>query len=495
MIPRLSHRDRAGRVLLWAIVATMALLYAVTVTLPMWIGHRPVSPAIHLVGTFGVGRGGALRYTIIVAVLWCLYATAVYLLAARRVSVSRRGAFATGALLLLIVVPTHPLTSTDIFNYIALGRVQWIHHANPLTTAPDRFPQDPLYGLVANWRELPSPYGPGWSLLAWLPIRLGGDSALRAVLAYKLLAVGTLLAAAWAAGNAAERLRPGAGGVAVALLLWNPMVVWHVAGNGHNDAVMALPLALAVWFAVSGRIGPAIVAFTAAVLIKYAPLLVAPAALIWLAHAGRLRQRGVLVGAAAAALLIVACFAPYYAGRDTLRSFLNEGSYFTVSTPAAVRGALVHVLSVEQAEALTQWLCRGLLFLFLVLAYRRLNWKLPRNLPAAAALTLLVYLTLAAPYFAPWYLLWPLVLAVAVWWQGWLLLPLLGMSAGSMTILVWATWARVRWGPVGPGDWYPMHLLSAAALWAGVLAGFALWRLSGFPTASADSPSPRHPNN
>jgi hypothetical protein len=90
---------------------------------------------------------------------------------------------------------------------------------------------------------------------------------------------------------------------------------------------------------------------------------------------------------------------------------------------------------------------------------------------------LAAYLLLAATYFAPWYLLWPLTLAAMLPWRARLLAPMLAMTAGAMSVLLWATWARSRWASDPFADWYPMHLLSFACVaGVGALAWVAVER-------------------
>ena len=44
------------------------------------------------------------------------------------------------------------LLSRDVYSYWAYGRMVWTHDANPYTSVPDRFPQDPAT-FVSRWSE------------------------------------------------------------------------------------------------------------------------------------------------------------------------------------------------------------------------------------------------------------------------------------------------------------------------------------------------------
>lgn len=477
--------------------------YAVLVAWPLRIWVREVSPHTHLVGTFGIDRVGALRYTATVVILFVLYGAALWLVACGRARIAVWQAVTGAALFCLVLLPTHPLTSTDLFNYMLSARVQWVHGANPLITPPLAYPDDPWLRLLFFWREVPSPYGPLWSLITLVPHTLGGGDLIATVIAYKVTAVVGLLTASVCAGMAAERLRPGRGGLAALALAWNPLVVWHTAGNGHNDAVFAAFLALAALLLVSGQPEPALVAFTASVLVKFATALTVPLVLVWWwRRRPVLPLSGLLPGIAASAALTAVAYAPYWAWLDTFRTALNEGMYFAVSGPAVLRGALLRLTDVSRSESIAAWTGR----LAFLVVYLWLAWWLWRQTPpasrtkdasepllAAACGALAAYLIAAATYFAPWYVLWPWTLAVIVNGRPRVLLPVLGMTLGAMGVLVWATWARARWSVDPLGDWYPMHVLSFLSV---LVPAAVCWRLAQWlegrrlaqPSANIDAP-------
>jgi hypothetical protein len=473
------------RLSLGAIAAALAAGYALLLLWPMRIWSREVSPHTHLVGTFGVDRVGAMRYLLTVAVLFGLYGAALWLVLTRRVRTSLLAVLSAATVFCSLLVLTHPLTSADVFNYIVSARVQWVHGDNPLTTPPLAYPDDPFFRMLFFWRDVPSPYGPVWSLITAVPHALGGGDALRTVVAFKATAAGFLLATGLLAGLAAERLRRGSGSAAALALTWNPLVVWHVAGNGHNDAVMVFFLALAVYLIVRDAPGLATLALALSALVKFATLLLIPVIVVWWwRRRDVMPLRSILPWVAIAAATAVLAYLPYWDGAATFRTSLDEGSYFALSAPAALRGALARVTSEATADLVAAWTGRlAFLALYgLVLAWLWRALRPAAGVPGATAAAeplivagcavLTAYLLVAATYFAPWYVIWPLTLGVLVPWRRELLVPLLALSLGSMSVLLWATWARARLAPDPLSDWYPMHLLSClsvtappAALW------------------------------
>ena len=448
-----------------ALAAALALSYVVLIAWPMRIWYRPVSPHTHLVGTLGISRAGAATYVLTVLLLFALYAAALFLVLTRRVRPSPALVLGASALFSLVLWATHPLTSTDIFNYIAGARLLWVHGENPLTTPPLAHPEDWSFGLLTFWQNIPSPYGPLWSLLAAVPVALGGDSPLRTVLAFKALVIGAFLATSLLVYITARRIRPDSAVPAVLAFSWNPLAVLHVAGNGHNDVLMMLCVLIFLYALTRGWVAAALVALAASALVKYASLLVAPVFLVWwLRSRQRAPLRDLLIGSLGGVLLAVAVYAPFWDGRETVSTALDEGSYYTVSVPAAIRGALLQVTSASRAEQVTMLLTRGLFLAALAWILLRLRGDRVGRLAEAGFLAFFAYLTLAASYFSPWHVLWPLSFAVLLPFRRDVLWPAITLSLTAMSVLVAAVWFRERFAPDPRGDWYGMHLAAALAV-------------------------------
>src|SRR5581483_526514 len=111
------------------------------------------------------------------------------------------------------------------------------------------------------------------------------------------------------------------------LWLWNPLVLWETAANGHNDVWLALWMLVALWlFGWSKRPGAAaqitpyilaLLALTVAGLIKFVALFAGPVVLV--AALRRLptigaRLRLIVIGGGACAALLVLAYAPFWKG-------------------------------------------------------------------------------------------------------------------------------------------------------------------------------------
>ena len=459
-------RDRAPAVAVLALAAALAVGYAVLLTWPMRIWHRPVSPNTHLVGTFGLGLEGALRYVLTVLVLFALYGGALWLVLTRRARPAPVVILGAAAVFCAILLGTHPLTSTDVFNYIVSARVLWVHEANPLTTPALTFPNDPFFGLLTHWQHLASPYGPLWSVITGLPVRLGGDDPLRTVLAFKAVSALFFLAASWLVYLTARRLRPDSAVPALLVFSWNPLALFHVAGNGHNDAVMVFFVALFLYLLARGWAGAALLALTASALVKYASLLVVPLLVVWwLRSRERPGARELALGVGGSVLLAAAVYAPFWSGADTFATTLDEGSYFSVSVPTVIRDLLAREMARPRAEWVTTWLVRGVFLALYGWIALRLRGDRPARLIEAGALAYFAYLTVAGTYFAPWYVLWPLLFAALLPYRRDVLWPVLTLSLTAMAVLVAAVWFRERFAPDPRAEWWAMELFAGLAVY------------------------------
>src|SRR5581483_8309654 len=163
------------------------------------------------------------------------------------------------------------------------------------------------------------------------------DNLLAALLAFKTLALAFFaldLALIWAILG---RWRPGDRRLGVYLVAWNPLVVLDVAGNGHNDIVMAFFVLLALYALARGWDGLVLPALTLGALIKFTPAILLPLATVYLlARAGRQTARrgprfelllgSMAISAALAALL----YLPFWQGPSAI-GFLRRGDLFTAS--------------------------------------------------------------------------------------------------------------------------------------------------------------------
>jgi len=324
---------------------------------------------------------------------------------------SARQVVTAGGLWSLPLLLAPPLASRDAYAYIGQGALV-VEGLDPYDVGPGALSSSPTAGpLVAGvdavWLDAPAPYGPLWLLLSGLVVRVTG-SVVPALVGMRLLAVLGLVLVAWALPRIAARH-----GVPAGRALWlglaNPLVLVHLVGGAHNEALMIGLLVAGVAVMGPGRCRPALAAalVTGAVLVKvpaiaalaYLPLLVPG----WPA---RLRAAGtVAVSAVATAVLV------------TLASGLGWG-WLTALDAGRARLSLfspmtgLGVLLPGGDATLDAVLTLGLLLAVVLGAVLLL--RADRLGPVRALGLTLLGVSLLLPVVQPWYVLWGVVLLAAV---------------------------------------------------------------------------------
>ena len=231
--------------------------------------------ALHLPGADSVGS--IARTNLFVALL--AVAGAVYLGA---VALVLRAPPTGGAWLVLgvalalraVVLLPAPFLSSDLYRYIWDGRVQ-VAGINPYRAIPadpllESLRDGAIYPHVNRREYAPTIYPPMAQVIFQAVARVS-----QTPLAIKLTMVGFELVAMAAMLRllALARLPP----ARLLIYAWNPLAVWTFAGNGHVDALAIGFIALALLARGFRRQGLAGAALGAAVLVKFLPVVVAPA--------------------------------------------------------------------------------------------------------------------------------------------------------------------------------------------------------------------------
>ena len=375
----------------------------------------------------------------------------------------------------------YPVTAIDVYNYAVQGHVAFFYHVNPLAAAPSSITGDPFVAYGSTWADTTSPYGPIWIFLSIVDAWLAGPNVIIAVLALKGLAalaiVGTAGLLAWAAQRAGRNPA-----LAVVYFGWNPLVLIELAGNGHNDAVLTLFVVAGLILARHRWPTLAVACLTAAVLVKSLPIAAIPLLFVWLLsqHGSFWRLRVPTIFAAFIVMLsvLVAGYAPFWAGWETLARLREVNANYLASIPALI------VLLVPNA---TDWLTiPQMAVLSLVgLSLVWLVWQ--RRVSLERAVVEIIFATiLVATHFAGWYL--PLLIGVAALTDdSWVWLRMVVFTfTTTLTTPLWQfvfPWTR---------DWLSMeafHLIVVPWTFLPPLA-IGLWELGRARTAKRRLASP-----
>ena len=353
--------------------------------------------------------------------------------------------------------------STDIFSYVMYGRIAAVHGDNPYVHPPSTFPNDQfLTWVYPFWREQTSVYGPLWTDLSWcLSSITGAISSLGQVLAYRavlncfeLANVGLMW---WLLGRlqprSDERLR------AFALFAWNPLVVFELAGNVHNDAAMLTLLLAGLGLIFLGRywVGWIIIALGA--LIKFATGL--PALLIatwWAAHHGR---RYAFIALGLGLIVTGLLWRPWLEATDPLSTLsgIVEGRLVINSAPDLVALTVADQLAqrvdmdLETAQAAVRFWARLLIRFAFAIYFAWEIGRVSRKATLVEAIRASTRVLLALPLLVltwvwSWYFTWSVALATLLGWRS----SLTRLVVAYSLAVPFVVYAHQYWNELMPGQ-------------------------------------------
>src|SRR5918997_860177 len=232
------------------------------------------------------------RLLVELGVYWGVTA-ALFVLYALILVLCRRGAMRDGrAAQLALAFPVffnvglifgRPYQSIDALTYAAHGFMGGFG-LNPYRTAAAEIAyRDETVGLARELASLgwlpvygPSPYGALWTWVEVLAASLTGGVG-GALLLTKAIVVAASLGCAALIWKILGRVRPEDRLLGTLVYLWNPLIIVEFAGEGHNDALMILLVLVSLLFTVTARPALSLVGMIMGVLVKYLPVIFAPA--------------------------------------------------------------------------------------------------------------------------------------------------------------------------------------------------------------------------
>ncbi len=326
----------------------------------------------------------------------------------------------------LPVLLAPPLFSRDAYSYAAQGRIVGLG-LNPYEVGPvyvtGEFQQyrdqvDPM------WLFTPAPYGPLALQLQHAIVFVTGDNAFLAALAMRLPALASVALLAFTLPRLARRF-----GVSADRALWlgvfNPLVMMHLVGGAHGDAMMIALVSLALLLAARGQLfwASATIALSANFKQTAVLALIGVVGLAMQADTGHRSKAAKFVrasaihGSVAAATFTVLTavsglgwgWIPNLAVPASLRSLLSPPTLLGTALEGLLRISGVPDSWVTAAVPRVQTL--GLLVGLVVIAL--IAWRVGPRRPVFASASILLVLCASGPVVHPWYLLWGGVLLAA----------------------------------------------------------------------------------
>jgi alpha-1,6-mannosyltransferase len=318
------------------------------------------------------------------------------------------------AVFCVLCVFVYPFHSTDVFGYINRGWQQVHYHMNPYVYTVAEMPGWRTDSMVwDHWIYNPNPYGFLFTLLTRALCWLGGGNWFLTLLLFKTVNAAAYGFTGWLVWSGAKRLGHECPLLALYSFLWNPLVLMHHIANGHNDILIGCLLALAVYLVIRGADTWIIPVLAAATMLKYAPVLLIPPALVYIFK--RRGWRTVVAGCLLGALVVVAASAPYIADwrqfrlediRDNATLIDNSLHSFLIHIYANAARVITPLAPFREAvDAAIRLTLRGGFFLFLAAVYLRfLKRSSTERLIEVWSLVMLVLMCVVSSKFNAWYM-------------------------------------------------------------------------------------------
>ncbi len=416
MLSRISRADRSATarlVLLLVLWLASLAIYHGAFLRPYGLADYLWTPKLSTGVIAERQAGPAATFIFAFVSLFVLYAAA-YRLARGWRSVELAVVLALGGLAMaLLLVPVYPIGANDVFGYITGGEMLAFYDVNPMVHAARDVPNLPLveYSVYAH---VPPNYGPLWTWLsaavAWA---VGKPDLLLLVLGFKVAAILPYLATSTLLILVLRRRAPDHVAAGLLVWAWNPLVLFEVAANAHNDVWIGLFGVLAVFMWETRHRLWMLLALTLAVLIKVpvAPLLAVFFVAAWRSEpAGLPRARLVVSAGLAIAAVVAALYLSLPEGLAGLANLQSRTDLFTHSLPAVVRLALSLAIPLDVA-AVVAGAATVLALGGYTLLQMRNAWQAPGEAVRLGFNMLMFLLLVCMSWFQPWYLLWIIPLA------------------------------------------------------------------------------------
>jgi alpha-1,6-mannosyltransferase len=339
----------------------------------------------------------------------------------------------------LLLAP--PLFSRDAYSYAGQGRIVHIG-LDPYRYGPAAIAEQYSQNVDPMWLYTPAPYGPLQLQIQHLIVDIAGPNhPYAAAVAMRLPALLGVALIAFLLPKIASRF-----GYDVGMTTWlavlNPLVVMHLLGGAHNDALMLGLMVLGVYLAVEKRPWLAAIAIALAGAIK-APGLVA-ILIVAALEARRRKGRVPTVREVFRELTRVGggCLAGFFV--ITALCGLGFGWLGALGVPSAVRSVLSpvtvvgmgleHVLTwlqVPNALDTTVTVVQRIGQVLGILLCARVAWRLGPVAPLRGLAWVVTIIVLTGPVVHPWYLIWAgLFLAVTEGTRFWPSRVMIWVTAG-----------------------------------------------------------------
>jgi hypothetical protein len=318
-----------------------------------------------------------------------------------------------------------PLTNTVLTQDLLLsglyGRMVALYHVNPYVTTPTVFAQD-FFQQALKTRQVAS-FGPVWIDISMLATLFAQNNLAKELLTFRLIGLVAHLLNCFFLWAILGQIKPEQRFSTVLLYAWNPLFLLLGVAQPHQELVLILFLLLSVFFFAHNGFLQGWIFLLLAVLCNLLYLLLVPIFVMILVKRSRLfsagrRFLGLFGMMAVAGLVAVLVYLPYWPGWGIQGAMQNVLQDFLPNTAQnSLDSALLHLPAPLPAPLLWilaphHWAAASLIVIGCFLLF---SLWLADTLEMVLFFTswLMLLAVFLLPVYWPWYVLVPLVLALA----------------------------------------------------------------------------------
>ena len=301
----------------------------------------------------------------------------------------------------------YPLGSKDIFYYISFARLHAFYSLDPHIYAVSNltyYISDPFLKNTYN-TTIVSSYGPLWTWLSYcLYYFTAGFGLIPFVISFKVLGLIVHLLITVMVFKVAEVLSEGSGSRAAIIYGLNPLAIFELAANAHNDGSAILLLLISLFLVLQKLSMNGLMALGAAVSFKFTAMLTVP---FFILHA--VRERGPFY-AGLGAVLVTLIPALFY-----ILANVNMSGVIHLSTGGILNFSFTSLAYALAGEKIVPYAHSIGLIVFVLWYYillRKLCMGNNETLNITIGIGIIAYLLFGAFMVHRWYYLWPLAIMV-----------------------------------------------------------------------------------
>lgn len=305
----------------------------------------------------------------------------------------------------------YPLTAIDIYNYIAQSTILTVYHQNPIFVPAIAYPDEPIVALTGDWGKYGSPYGPLGIFFNAIPSYFVSANLFANLISLKLMFSLFIITTMYVVYKIVQLNKPTMAVSAALFVAWNPLLLFEVSVNGHNDIIMMMLAMWAMLLMLKGYYKMGTVFIVLSALIKYATFIFLPVFIIYaLLHLPTLKKKVTYIVSTTIAMtiLLVVVYSPFWEGIATLqRTFIENRMH--VHSFSIFFGSIFRDITFNESLQFGRII---FLSIYGYLLVKLIKHKI--SLPQLCFWICFSFLLFAVGNLKIWYAIWPVILAAAI---------------------------------------------------------------------------------